>query len=184
MRKHRKSAKRKSPRRKQKKTFRPPRTPKALFATSRKFQDQWNRAVQVPSEMRSQGLSLAQASRQLGISSRTVLRLGGSAFKKKRGRYEVKPTDRLLRILLIPSEKGLREIAVNDSQQASLVGSYWSALEKYLVRGDASALNKLSRKRIKDSSGKRIKLLFDLNELKRQASAGVLQFESLYGRTA
>jgi hypothetical protein len=166
------------------KTYRPPRTSEEFFALPKKFQDQWNRVVQVPSEMRAQGLSLPQATRPLGVSPKTVIRLAGSAFTKRRGRYQVKPTDRLLRVLVIPSRKGLREIPTRDSREASLIGEYWSAVEKFLTRGDSSALRKLRRKYVTDAHGKRVRFLMDLEELKRQASAGVLHFESLYGRRA
>ena len=167
------------------KSFRAPRTSKELFALPRQFQEQWNRAVQVPSEMRSLGLSLAQASKQFGVSAKTVLRLAGAAFRKpSKGKVEVKRSDRLLRVLLIPTTKGLREIAVRDSREASIVGKYWSAVEKYLSRGDASALLNLPRKSVIDERGRRVRLLTKLDELARQASAGVLRFESLYGRNA
>jgi hypothetical protein len=167
------------------KSFRAPRTSKELFALPRQIQEQWNRAVQVPSEMRAHGLSLAQASKQFGVSAKTVLRLAGAAFRKTRkGKVEVKRSDRLLRVLLIPTTKGLREIAVRDSREASIVGRYWSAVEKYLSRGDASALLKLSRKSVVDERGRRVRLLTKLDELTRQASAGVLRFESMYGRNA
>jgi len=162
---------------------RAPHTGEDLFARPKRFQEQWNRIVQVPAEMRSQGLTLRQASRQLGVRPSMVIQLAGSAFKKKRnGRYEVKPTDKLLRVLVIPSRKGLREIVVRDSREASLIGQYWSAVEKYLVTGDPSALRNLPRKKVKTATGKHVRLLMNLEELRRQASAGVLQFESLYGR--
>ena len=161
-----------------------PRTVNQYYAMPRRLREQWDLIVQVPAEMRAQGTSLPQASRRLGVSPKTVLRLAGSAFTKRRGRYRVKPTDRLLRVQVIPSRKGLREIATRDSREASLIGEYWSAVEKYLTRGDASALRRLPRKSVIDAGGKRVRLLTNLEELKRQASAGVLRFESLYGRAA
>ena len=163
----------------------PPRNSQEYFAMPARLQSIWDRAVQVPSEMRSKNITLRQASRKLGVSPIVVRRLAVSAFRKRRnGRYIAKPTDRLLRVLLIPSDKGLREIAVRDSREASLIGKYWDAVEKFLGRGDSSALNRLRRKSVRDENGKRIRLLVDLDELKRQASAGVLHFESLYGRSA
>jgi len=166
-----------------KKSSKAPTTAEELFAQPRRFQDLWNRVVQVPSAMRAQELSLPQAARQFHVSPKTVLRLAGSAFTKKRGRYQVKSTDRLLRVLVIPGKKGLREIVVRDSREASVIGQYWSALEKFLSpTEDTTALRKLSRKTVKDANGKRVRLLTDINELKRQASAGVLHFESIYGR--
>ena len=150
----------------------------------RRLREQWDLVVQVPAEMRARGSTLRQLAREFGVTEKTVLRLAGSAFTKKQGRYRVKPTDRLLRVLVIPSRKGLREIGTRDSREASLIGEYWSAVEKYLTRGDASALRRLRRKSVIDATGKRVRLLTNLEELKRQASAGVLHFESLYGRAA
>ncbi len=51
--------------------------------------------------------------------------------------------------MVIRFRKGLREIATRDSREASLIGEYWSAVEKYLTRGDASALKKLRRKAVR-----------------------------------
>jgi hypothetical protein len=163
---------------------RTPKTAKDLFSMSRQFQERWNRVVQIPSEMRSRKTTLGQTSRLFGVNPKDVLRLAGPAFKEDRkGKIVVRRTDRLLRVLLIPSPKGMREIVVRDSREASLVGEFWSAAEKYLSRGDESALKNLPRKRVKDATGKFVRLLTNLDELRRLASAGVLQFESLYGRT-
>lgn len=160
------------------------RTVKQYFTASRQFQDIWDRVVQVPGLIRTRGLSLKQASKQFGLSASTVLRLAGSAFRKRsNGRFVAKSVDRLLRRLVLPSKKGLSEIFVNDSREASIVGHYWSAVERYRSIGDASELQKFSKKRVRDVNGKRILLLTDLNELDRQASGGQLGFESLYGRT-
>jgi hypothetical protein len=152
---------------------------------SRRAQDLWNLAVQVPARMRSEGASLPKVAREVGLTSNQVLRLARPAFRKLRnGRYSVRASDKLLRILILPSDKGLIEIPVNDSREASLVGEYWNAVDGYLRTGDASALLKLKKKRVKSASGKNVSLLTDLKELERQASAGVLRFESLYGSTA
>jgi hypothetical protein len=135
--------------------------------------------------MRSDRISLQQASRDFEISSRTVTRLAGSALRKGvNGKYTAKPNDELLRILILPFPDGLREIAVRDSRQASVIGEYWAAIQKHLATGDGSALKKIRRKTITDADGKRIRLLKDVAELERLASAGVLSFESLYAKVA
>jgi hypothetical protein len=162
-----------------------PETLAEFLAKPDKFQDTWNRATQVVSKMRSERISLQQASRDFQISSRIVVRLAGSALRKGTNRkYTAAPDDDLLRVLLLPSSDGLREIATRDSRQATVIGKYWSAVQKYLATGDASALNKIRRKTITDADGKRIRLLKDLAELERLASAGVLSFESLYAKVA
>jgi hypothetical protein len=162
----------------------PPRTAKQYFSMLRPFQDEWDLISQVPGIMKSQGFSLTKASKQVGVNPRDVLRLAPSAFRKRpNGRYVAKATDRLLRVLAIPSEKGLREIAVRDSRQASVIGEYWNAVEQYLRRGDKSGIKRFKRIRVTDASGRRVRLLTNLLELRRQGSAGVFRFESLYGKT-
>jgi hypothetical protein len=181
----RKTRKKRQSRRRVRNKFVAPRTAKQYFATSREFQEFWDHIVQVPAKMRSGKISLQKASQELGVSPRQVRRLARAAFRRLRnGRYIAKPTDHLLRILLIPSDKGLTEIAVNDSRQSISIKEYWAAVDRYLVTGDASLLQKFRGRRIRNAEGKRIPLLTDLDELGRQASAGVLRFESLYGRTA
>ena len=174
------SSKRRQP--SKRKHFTAPRTGEQFYALPERQQEQWVRVTQVISQMRD-GTSMRQASRELGVAPRIVTRYGASALKKsKSGHYMAKPKDSLLRVLLLPSPKGLIEVSVRKSEEATVIGTYWSAVEKLLVRGDSSALERIHRKTVVDVSGKRVRLLFDLDELKRQASAGVLHFESIYGR--
>jgi hypothetical protein len=152
---------------------------------SRHAQDQWNRVVQTISTMESDGLSLPEAAREFGVAPRQVIKLGRSALRKgANGRYVAKTRNRLLRVLLVPAPEGLIEIAVRDSKEARLIGQYWAAVHKYLETGDASALQKIRRRTIRDADGKRIRLIKDLAELDRLGSAGVLSFESLYAKAA
>ena len=149
-------------------------------------QDTWVKVTHVVSKMRADHVSLPAASREFGLDPRVVARLGKSALRKrKNGQHIAKPYDRLLRILAIPApgEKGgKREIAVRDSRQATILGKYWAAVQKYLRTGDSAALNKFRGKRITDASGKRLPLLTDLTELDRLGSAGVWSFESIYAQ--
>jgi len=162
-----------------------PQTAEQYFAQSKQAQDKWNRVTHVISKMRAEDVSLPKASREFGLDPRTVVRLGNPALKKSaNGRYSPKSTDNLLRVLVIPTGDGLREVAVRDSRQATLLAKYWVAVQKYLETGDAAALRKIRRKTITDSEGKRVRLIKDLAELDRQGSAGVLSFESLYAKVA
>ena len=162
-----------------------PRTLKQYSNLPAGAQENWNRAAHVISKMRAEKLSLPQASKNFGVDPRTVIRLTKSALRKDaKGHYVARLEDRLLRVLVIPSDEGLVEVAVNDSKQASLIGQYSDAVQKYLRTGDDSGVKKFERKRIKDASGKTVRFLTDLQQLKREGSAGVLSFESLYARTA
>jgi hypothetical protein len=162
-----------------------PRNLDEYLATSDNFKESWNRAEHVVSKVRNDGLSLRQASQEFHISPRTVIRLAGSALRKRRnGKYAARSRDQLLRVLVIPTPDGLREIGVRDSREASLIGKYWAAVQKYLETGDAIDLRRIRRKQIKDADDKRIVLVKDLSELDRLGSAGVLSFESLYAKVA
>jgi hypothetical protein len=168
-----------------KKTLAAPVSIPEYDAKSEQFQDTWNRITHVVSKMRSDDVSLPQASREFGVDSRTVVRSARSALKRlSNGRYAAKPTDNLLRVLVMPTSDGLREIGVRDSREASLIGKYWAAVQKYLETGDATALRRLRRKQITDASGASVPLIKDLAELDRLGSAGVLSFESLYAKSA
>jgi hypothetical protein len=164
--------------------FVPPRTVEVFFAMSKEDQDLWSNIVQAVTEVRA-GASLRQASRKFGLDPRTVQRRAPSALRKLRsGRWVARTHDRLLRVLVIPTRKGLREIGVRDSRQASLLGKFWTAVERYRDTGDASALREFRGKYIIDATGKRFRLLTDLRALDRLGSAGVLSFESLYAKAA
>src|SRR5262249_53525702 len=120
---------------------RAPRTLDEFFAKSEEFQATWNRALHVISRVRADRQSLSAASQEDEIDRRQVLSLAGSALRKtKRGTYVAKPHDTLLRILVIPTRSGLQTVAIADSRQASLLAEYWDAVQRYLQRGDYTAL--------------------------------------------
>jgi len=87
-------------------------------------------------------------------------------------------------VLAVPTVDGTREVALRDSRQASILGRYWDAVQRYLQTGDASAIQKFQGKRITAGNRARIPLLTDLDQLSRLGNAGVLSFESLYARVA
>jgi hypothetical protein len=112
-----------------------------------------------------------QKSRRVRINARS---------RKSRNRQYVAKADSRLRMLLIPKPEGVREVAIRGSERASQVGKFWAAVQKYLQTGDHSALLRFKGKSVTDASGKQHLFLADLKQLDRQASAGVLSFESIY----
>jgi hypothetical protein len=164
--------------------FVPPRTLEEFFAMRELDQEIWRNVVQAVTEMRA-GASRRQAALKFDLDPRKMLQRAPSALRKLRnGRWVAKPHDRLLRVLVIPTRKGLREIGVRDSRQASLLGKYWTAVDRYRDTGDASALREFRGKYIIDTDGKQHRLLTDLRALDRLGSAGVLSFETLYAKAA
>ena len=131
-----------------------PRTEAQYFAKPEKFKETWDRVLSVISKMRNDKVSLTQASRDAGISPRTVIRRGKTALQKRsNGKYAAKKSDNLLRMVMIPTPEGTHEIAVRGSKQVSLLAEYWNALHRYLQTGDASQLKTFQGKHIKDANG-------------------------------
>ena len=163
----------------QKKKFEP-RSLKEFFAMPELDREIWKNVGQAVTEMRA-GASRRQAAQKFDLDPRMIQQRAPSALRKLRsGRWVARPKDRLLRVLVIPTRKGLREIGVRDSRQSSQLGKYWSAVDRYRDTGDPSVRREFRGKYIVDDSGKRVPLLTDLRELDRLGSAGVLSFESLY----
>jgi hypothetical protein len=162
-----------------------PRTAEQYFAQPEKWQGIWNRIVAAVSKMRGEKVSLEKASRESGVSPRTVKRWAGSALQKRTsGKWAPKKNDNLLRVLIVPTPKGKREIGVRGFRQASLLGSYWSSVHTYIATGDDSGLKKFRGKKLRDASGEEILLITDLPELNRLGREGsALSFESMYSRS-
>lgn len=160
------------------------RNAEQYFAMPEDKQLQWNRTTHVLQKMRAQGVSLSQAAREMGVPRKKVIELGGSALKKQaNGRYAARSFDRLLRVLIIPSPKGLTEVAVRDSRTASKIGEYNAAVQEYVRRGNPKKLQQFKKLKLKDASGNPIRLLIDRAALMRLGHAGVLSFESIYARS-
>jgi len=151
---------------------------------SERDQQLWDDIGQITTDIRL-GASLNRASQQFSRDPRTVRRLGKTALRKLRnGRWAAKRTDRLLRVLQRLTPEGKVEVALSDSRQATVLGKYWNAVDLYRNTGDPSQLQGFDGQYIIDAAGNHVPLLTDLRTLDRLGSAGVLSFETLYGRAA
>lgn len=177
-------AKRKpTPRKRQAK--RKPKSASQFFAASQRRQETMVKTAHVLSAMRKDKISLRRAAREEGISPQTVRRTAGTALRKTpKGKYTARASDRLVRVLMLPTPDGLREIATLDSRAASIVGQYWIAVDEFLNTGDESLLDPFRGVTITDATGNAIPLLTDPAELERLGSVGVLSFQSIYARAA
>jgi len=144
-----------------------------------KDQEIWNSVPHGISLIRG-GVTPEKAAKESGLELSIFVELGRPALRKRNGRYVATKTDRLLRVLTTLGVKGKYEIATRDSRQASLIGSHWAAVQRYLQTGDDTALLKFKNKRVVDANRRRHRFLTNLEELDRLASAGVLSFESIY----
>lgn len=157
------------------------RSPEQIRRLSRRMQEARTRSLNALREMRTPGLSLYEAARAVGVDPRTVRRWTNPALQRgSNGRYAAKPSDRLLRLLVIPGPGGSREVAVRGSRKASELAKYAAAVQRFLSTGDAADLNEFDGRKILDANRKPIEFLTDLDMLELLGSAGVLSFESLY----
>src|SRR5215831_10447107 len=127
-----------------------PTTARQYYAMSQKDQEAWDSVAHVISRMRD-GMSLPKASKEFSIAPNIVVDLGRGALRKKNGWYVATKTDRLLRMLAALTVKGKEEIATRDSRQASLVGSHWAAVQRYLQTGDDSVLLRFKGIKVTDA---------------------------------
>jgi hypothetical protein len=171
-------------RQQRKSRFEPLANLEEFLALSNRDQELWGDIGQIVTGMRD-GKSLAAASREFQRDPRSVQRLAARALRKLRnGRWAAKKHDRLLRVLPLLNRQGKFQVALNVSQQASIIGRYWNAVDLYRDTGDSSAVREFRGKHVIDAEGTKVPLLTDLQELDRLGSAGELSFESLYARVA
>lgn len=157
-----------------------PRTPDELYAMPKSGQQDWDRTIEGVFQMR-RGLSAPKAAKAAGLKYRKFTRLARGALKKApNGRLEPKRVDRLLRVVSYPTPKGVREMAVRDSREATKLARFWRAVHRFVSRGDARGLREFRGRHIVDANGVGHLLVTDLLTLDRLANAGVLSFESLY----
>lgn len=162
-----------------------PKTVEAFFALPAHTQQTYASVTQAISRMRNDRVSMSRAAQEFGLGRQDIRKFGGKSVRKAPNRrYVATKRDSLLRVLVLLTHQGVIEVGVSDSRQASALGEYWNAVQRYLSTGDASLLASFRGKHITDSTGKEFPLLTDQQELDRLANAGVLSFESLYARAA
>jgi len=166
------------------KTVLAPRTAAHYKALSEKRKDAFERSLRVLSKLRSEKTSLRKASLEVGIDPETVKRWAGSALRKKlNGKIAPKSSDQLVRLLRVPSEDGLRDVAIRGSKNATFLAGYFNALHRYLATGQFADLEKFRGKSLTDADGAQILLPTARADLMRLGSAG-FSFESIYSHTA
>lgn len=178
------SKKRKARKASTKRKFSAPKNLDQYLALTERDQDRWSDVGQIVTKVKG-GATFAEACREFGRDPRTVQRLAKPALRKRRnGRWAVKGTERLLRVLQKLTPEGRQQVGVTDTREASILGDYWNAVDRYRDTGDASALKHFDGKHVIDADGKRVPLITDLKEIDRQGSAGNLSFETIYARVA
>ena len=120
-------------------TIRRARTVAEFMSLPRRDQEKATSAAATVARMR-EGVPLTRAARENRISPSDVCCLAADALQRTAdGTWIARKADRLLRIVLLLAPEGVIEVLVDDSRQAALVASYWTAANRYLS-GDKTAL--------------------------------------------
>jgi hypothetical protein len=138
------------------------------------------RALDVLSLARRQGISLSRAARLTGTTRRTVIRHAGAGFAHEGRRWVPKAYDRIPREMTVLTPVGPIAQVVRDSRTASLLSEHANAVHYYLDTGDTSRLEALPRHEFR-LHGLRIPLVVDADVIDRLAAGSELHVE-LYAR--
>lgn len=139
-----------------------------------------SRALDAVSRMRTDGLSLKAAAKEVGTTVNAVKRHAGPALQRQGGgRYAATASDRLVRTLNFPTETGITGLDIRDSRSARRVAAYWNAVKTYLETGDASGLRQFQGRYIRVNKRAYV-FITDTRTLNRLADAGELSFDDIY----
>jgi hypothetical protein len=123
------------------------------------------RALEILSIARQSGQSLSKLSKEQHLPIKVVLK-ATNGFRKSKRRWKAKRFDRISRTMAINEHGREVYIEITDSRQASIIGSYQSAVGKYLATGDQIVLDEFKGVRVRDSEGKFHVLETNLQALK------------------
>lgn len=126
------------------------------------------------------GKTLTQATKDAKTTPNAIKRYAGSALTKApSGRVSAKPSDRLERMLNVPTAAGPVPLPVRDSRTATRLGRYWNAVQDYLETGSSAGLRSFRSKGVTIQKHY-YPLITDPTTLDRLADGGLLHFSDLY----
>ena len=133
-------------------------------------------ALAALSLMRREKLSLNAAAQRLDISPDVVRRYAGEGLRRgASGNFYAKPSDDISRSMNFLTGRGLIEIEVRNSKDATLISRYMTALKDYLATGEKSFLDRFRGRRVGTH-----RFITDPDILDELADAGEVDFDSLY----
>ena len=134
-------------------------------------------------ELMKKGVSQEEAARTLGISAKTLARYRKlhTTSKLKHRKWNIldfRPANMLI------ASGGIVFAITVPYRSKTLVGKYWSAVNKFLDTNNVKYLRPFRDVVVRDIHGKRYVLETDPNTLRRSDSVGELSFHTLYKNTA
>jgi hypothetical protein len=135
------------------------------------------RVLATISLMRRERLPLKIAAKVERIRPATVVRYAGSALRKSKSDYRVKPSDRIPRSLNVIGPKGMRIARVRGSKSATTLARYMNAVKTFVRTGNPTPLERFKGERLPGSTQN---FVVSPKKLKLFADAGILEIEKLY----
>lgn len=77
-----------------------------------------------------------------------------NAFRKVRGRWTVKKSDHIPRVMVIYEHGRKIPVEIASSRTASTIGAYHNTVKLYLNTGKSSFLREFRKRRFKDAKGR------------------------------
>lgn len=143
--------------------------------------EDYERTLHALGIMKREDKPLSVAAPEANTTPKTVRRLAGSALQRVRGRYLVKPRDRLERRMRLYDARGSFHIVVGSSTNATRIGAYHNALRSFLETGDRTKLQRFSGTYVLDVEGRRHHFVTAPASIRRLARAGqVGGFDGIY----
>jgi hypothetical protein len=128
-----------------------------LDSLSPKQLSKYEDSIEVLKLMRN-GYSIKEATKEVGITSRTTKHYIGSALKSKNNILVPKVTDHLLRKMRIYEDGKEIWIQIKGLKKASLIGQYHSAVGRLVDNNEKNALQIFQKIKIKEYNRKYHKL--------------------------
>jgi predicted DNA-binding protein (UPF0251 family) len=107
------------------------------------------------------GVSIRQATKEMGISIKTLQKYVGSALRIKKGKIIPKITDNLLRKMRIYENGKETWIQIRGLRNASVIGQYHSSVGRLIDKNERNTLDVFKKVVITDDKGKKHKLETD-----------------------
>ena len=112
------------------------------------------RALEALNLMRKKGGGLSSSAKHTGTTTKTIRKHVGKAIFKRNGKWRARQHDSISRVMTIFSNGKRFNIESTDSDTASLIGRYNSAVGHFSQTGDTTSLERMKSLVVKDTSGK------------------------------
>src|SRR5262249_19719448 len=117
-----------------------PRNKREFHALTTAQQRRYMESLSALNDMRKQGISFTTAAKQHHLAPKTLGKFIKGALKKDVPPFTPTASDKLLRVLNLPTREGRIEVGTRSARVASLIAEYDAAVKHFLYTGDTASL--------------------------------------------